>query len=236
MANLHNRNPNNRDENLNPTPPLNHYPERDPNRAVAYRDGYVHGRVSERDIQEEGLEVRDNNNAARGLLVGIALTSLVGLGLGALFFWTQREEPTPTIIVPQEQPASPSPQVQQPQQTIIERQVEQVPVPVPQQQAPAPQQDTPNVNVTVPNAGQQPVAQPERTNVNLTVPSTGQQPTGGTTVNVTPSQSSTTTQPDTSSGELVTPTQPQGQGTTGNTLGTTGSTTPANSNTGTGNP
>jgi hypothetical protein len=189
MANLHDRNSNHRDGNVDETVYLNG--NADPARASSYRDGYVHGRVAESRIEEERLEVRDNNNAARGLFIGILLTSLLGITLAALYYWNQRQQVAPAIVVPV--PTSPAPAAnQQPngQTTVIERQVEQVPqvVPVPQQPAAAPQQSAPKINVTVP---QQQAPAPK---VNVTVPSAAQQPAPrqNTTVNVTPPQSPTT--------------------------------------------
>lgn len=120
---------------------------------AAYRDGYVHGRSLEQERLEVDREVRDNDNAARGLLLGILLTGLVGLTVGATYFLSQRNQapvPNSTIVVPKSSPAP----AQSPQ--IIERD-RIVPVPVPQQQAPAP-----NVNITVPDTtgSQAPAAQP----------------------------------------------------------------------------
>ena len=109
---------------------------------AAYRDGYVHGRTVEQTRLDGTQEVRDNDNAARGLLLGTLLTGLVALTVGATYFLSQRNQtpvPNSTIVVPKSSPApSQSPQ-------IIERD-RVVPVPVPQQQAPAP-----NVNITVPS-------------------------------------------------------------------------------------
>jgi outer membrane biosynthesis protein TonB len=183
MANLHNHNPNERNHV--------HHNNVAPDKTVAYRDGYIHGRVRERHLQEDGLEVRDNNNAARGLLIGITLTSLVGLALAAAFFWYPRQQQTPAPVVvpaPSSSPVS-SPaasQGQTTQTTTIERHtVEQVPVTQPA--APASQ---PNVNVTVPQT-----APASRTDVNVNVPNPSQQPANSkssTTVNVNPAQPQTT--------------------------------------------
>jgi hypothetical protein len=200
MANLHNRNPQNREGNSNdPAPIHNHV---DPN-ATPYRDGYVHGRVNERRLNEEGLEVRDNNTAARALLIGIALTSLVGLTLGALFFWNQRQEVITPVAVPV--PAAPKPQASQSpsQTTIIERTIDrgtQV-VPAPQSPASAPQSaPAPRVNINVPS---QPAPAPKesRTNVNVTVPNSSPAPAPrqDTTVNVTPPQAPSSPKSDSSS-------------------------------------
>jgi hypothetical protein len=130
MANLHDRNSNHRDGNVDETVHLNG--NADPARATSYRDGYVHGRVAESRIEEDRLEVRDNNNAARGLFIGILLTSLLGITLAALYYWNQRQQVEPAIVVPV--PTSPAPAAnQQPnrQTTVIERQVDQVPQVVP---------------------------------------------------------------------------------------------------------
>jgi len=196
MANLRNRNHNNSDSSFNDPDYIAPEEVVEPGRATSYRDGYVHGRVSERRQQDEVLEVRDNNNAARGLLIGISLASLLGLGLAALFFWNQRPEEAPTqIIVPQAVSPSPSPQPAQTQNrtTVIERQVEKVPqVIVPQQPASAPTQSAPTkINIIVPR---QPAPPAPKTDVKITVPSATQQapaPKQETTIKVTPPQSST---------------------------------------------
>lgn len=132
----------------------------------AYRDGYVEGRVTENHYQEEVLAERDNENAGRGLLVGILLTSLAALTAGAIWYYNQRNDDVPqTIVVPNSQPApSPSPEAKR-ETTIIEK-TRDVPVPVvvPQQQAPAPQAPAPqapapDINISVPNSVTQPPAQ-----------------------------------------------------------------------------
>lgn len=79
-----------------------------------------------REIERENQIARENNNAAGGLLLGIILTSVIGLIVGAFFLTSDRNTP------------------QSPRTTIIERTREAVPVPQPQ----APQ--APDVNVTVP--------------------------------------------------------------------------------------
>lgn len=136
---------------------------------TAYRDGYVQGRSVEQHRNEVSQEIRDNDNAARGLIMGILLTGLVGLGL-ATYFLTQRNEApvNRTIVVPS---AAPSPaQSPQVRDRIIERD-RVVPVPVPQEPAPAP-----NVNITVPSpAPQAPApAAPSQTAPSQTAPSEGQ--------------------------------------------------------------
>jgi hypothetical protein len=117
---------------------------------VDYRQGYVEGRTIEQQRYEADQQIRDNDNAGRGLLLGILLTGLVALTAGAFYFLNQRDRtPTPvnrTIIVPTTAPStspspSPSPEVRE---RIIER--DRV-VPVPQESAPAP---APKINITVP--------------------------------------------------------------------------------------
>ncbi|AFZ15014.1 hypothetical protein Cri9333_4225 [Crinalium epipsammum PCC 9333] len=196
MANLRNRNDNDSNGRYNESDNIPTEEFVEPGRVTSYRDGYVHGRVLERRRQDEVLEVRDNNNAARGLLIGLSIASLLGLGLAALFFWNQRPEEAPTqIIVPQSVSPSPSPQSAETQNrtTVIERQVEKVPqVIVPQQPASAPQQSAPNINISVPR--QVAPAAPKTDVRVIPVPSAPQQapaPKQDTTVNITPPQSST---------------------------------------------
>jgi hypothetical protein len=130
-------------------------------------------------------EVRDNENAGRGLLLGILLASLVGLVLGTLYYLNRGDEaplPAPVIVVPKaNQPsATPAPtRTIEREKTIIEKIVPVQPSPVQkatpapqpspaqkatpapqpspaQKAAPAPQANqAPNINITVPNSQQQ---------------------------------------------------------------------------------
>ncbi|MGI0487310.1 hypothetical protein ACN4EK_17845 [Pantanalinema rosaneae CENA516] len=126
-------------------------------RQAAYHNGYVQGRdkgyVRGRDYERQydrDLEARDNENAGRGLLLGILLTALVAATAGAVFLLNQRDRTapsTPPIVIPR---TSPNTTQQQQQPQIRERIIERdrlVPVP----QSPAP---NPNVNITVPPATQ----------------------------------------------------------------------------------
>lgn len=64
---------------------------------LAYRDGYLHGMEQEHQSQEEmrvNQSIRDNNNAASGLLLGIAITALAGLLGGAIFLLTHQNQPS----------------------------------------------------------------------------------------------------------------------------------------------
>jgi hypothetical protein len=135
-------------------------PNVDPNQKAAYHDGYVHGRVVENSRQERHLHDRDNNNAARGLLLGILLTSLLGLLAGALYFWNERNEAADPVdpVAPAGQVVEPSvsPSPIERETTIIER---VVPIPTPQQTTP------PDVNITVPESQNQAPAQSSPTDI-----------------------------------------------------------------------
>lgn len=136
---------------------------------TSYRDGYVHGRVTEHDKQENNQIARENNNTAKGLVIGIGVTALVALGVAAMFIFSPREEQDNIIVpppveqpVPQE-PVENSVEETEPESstTIIDRTretIREVPVSVPQEQ-PASESEAPDVNVTIP---QQPA--PEVTN------------------------------------------------------------------------
>lgn len=196
MANLNN--PNNQQVPPEQEPRLNTTSNVDTDKANSYSDGYVHGRIIERRIENEDIVIRDNDNTARGLLVGIALTGLVGLGVGSFFFFSQRKPVPVPVVVPVPSPSAA--QTPKPQQTTIiqrERTIEQVPiiVPVPQPQATAPQ-PAPTVNINVP-------PQPAPT-VNINVPQQPVQsssPSPAVAPSVVPSSPTVTPGTDNSSGE-----------------------------------
>lgn len=141
-------------------------------RVIEYADGRV-----ERQIRDDRLYadpvVRDNENAARGLLVGVIAACLVGLGLIAWYFLSRDQEPNiQRIIVPQQQSPSPSPTVDQPNIniTVPSPASPQVPdvntdITIPGQQAPAaPNTDsapTINNNIEVPSPAVAPPASPD---------------------------------------------------------------------------
>jgi cell division protein FtsN len=116
--------------------------------ATSYRNGYFQGRLSEQRLSEENARIRETDGAARGLMIGILLTALTGLVVGATFLISQRNQtPTPAsspVTVPA--PASNN-QPSQNRTTVIERTTELVPVP----QEPV---VVPDVNVTVPSSSQ----------------------------------------------------------------------------------
>lgn len=172
---------------------------------AAHDQGYVQGEMAEN--HRAGVqEVRDNENAGRGLLLGILLASLAGLVLGSVYYFNRGEEaPAPTsapvIVVPKaNQPsATPAPtRIIEREKTIIEK---SVPVPVqpsPVQKAtPAPQESpaqnatptpqaspAPNTNITAPNSQQQdapaqqaaPSPSSPSNNTNTTVPNSQKEP------------------------------------------------------------
>jgi hypothetical protein len=203
----------------------------------AYRDGYVTGQVTERD-REENQIVRDNDNAARGLLLGVIATSVLGLIIGTLFFLNQREEspaPIAPIIVPNRSvapAASPSPSPTTKTETRIIERDRVVPVPAPQApapQAPAPQAPAPaaptvniapapapNVNVTVPNNPAPAPTQPQTRN-----DATSTQDTTGTTTDTAPASSNFNTGNQSGDTPATSGTDTTGTGTTG-----TGTTSP----------
>lgn len=81
------------------------------NRA-SYRDGYLHGQAVEHDIQRKNRTIRENNSAAKGLLIGIGLTAIAGL-LGATIFFLIHATSRTTIPV-DSAPASTTNQLQNP--------------------------------------------------------------------------------------------------------------------------
>ncbi len=204
-----------------------------------YRDGYTHGRIAEHRHLEDNQVVRDNNNAARGLLIGIILTSVVGLGAGLYYFLNQRNDepaPTPTTtIVPVPVPRatqSPSPA---PERTIIQRErtIERVPqvVPIPQTQAsPSPQ---PNITIQQPPSSPAPAP-----NVNITVPPSSLQQRQDNSATPQGSGDESRSQTESRDRQLPsqsTPAQPQSRNnnsTTPGSLGQTDTTTGSGSATG----
>lgn len=139
---------------------------------MAYRDGYVHGKVTEQRVDAARRAERDES-ASRGLLIGLALASLVGLIAGTLYYLNRQPEtlaPAPNpVVIPQRTETNR-------ETTIIERVPEsspandagttlQQPAPItPDVNINVPEQPAPNVNVDVP---QQPAP-----NVNITTPNT----------------------------------------------------------------
>ncbi|QLE55935.1 hypothetical protein [Nostoc sp. TCL26-01] len=119
----------------------------------SYQKGYVNGRNHEYSYQRANLAERDNENAANGLILGILLTSLVGLIAGAFWYFNQNNAPVDsTAPVETPLPASATPSISpQPQQTTIIERTREVPVVIPQQQVPPTTVPSPpQINVTVP--------------------------------------------------------------------------------------
>lgn len=165
MNNQHNHTPKNSNTNIQNGRHLNTPVETVNPDAVSYEEGYVHGRARERSLENQEQEVRSEHSAARGLLLGMALTSLVGLVVGAIFYVNHREEsPTPTPVLV---PARPAPQQPNRETTIIERNTEKIQPSAPINQeppaAPTPQQSQPDIRIIVPNSGQQSAPSPQNT-------------------------------------------------------------------------
>lgn len=135
---------------------------------VAYRDGYVQGRIVENSrpksyqIRED---VRENDATAKGLMLGVLLTAFTGLVIGSLYVLNsinEQNERNQPILFPLPSSENSQPSNSEPSNTrtntIIER--ERV-VPVPQQNSPAPAQTIeikpstivpPKVEVNVPES------------------------------------------------------------------------------------
>ncbi|MEH1871965.1 hypothetical protein [Nostoc sp.] len=172
----------------------------------SYSNGYVQGRNTERNYQQADLAERDNNNASRGLLLGIILTSLLGLIVGGVWYFNQRNDAAvdntaPVAVpVPSSSPtASASPQTKT---TIIERTREvpvPVAVPVPQQQVTPPSAPRqPNINITIPP--QQPAAEKAPSAIQPTPKATQSPTTSPTTNTVAPGTKSDTSKTTPSKG------------------------------------
>ncbi|WP_449420421.1 hypothetical protein [Phormidium nigroviride] len=168
-----------------------------PSTTAAHHKGYVEGEVAENHRKREVQKVRDNDNAARGLLLGIILASLVGLVLGTIYYLNRRDEapiPAPLIVpVPRaNQPSTPPAPTRtiEREKTIIEKIVPapqsspvQKATPAPQA-SPTSQQPAPNINITVPNSQRQDPPAPQAApapsspsnNINITVPSPQREP------------------------------------------------------------
>ena len=150
------------------------------NPSESYRDGYVEGHEENR-LHQEGYErardqqIREENSGTNGVLLGVALTALVALIFGTIFFLTQRNEtPTQTEInIPEETESSQEEPPQETETNVIERTVEktQEVVPVPEESSqPAP---APKVEINVPKPNPAP-AEPEPA-AEQTPPATNQQ-------------------------------------------------------------
>lgn len=187
---------------------------------ASYKEGYVHGRASERSVEKQHEEVRTDNIAARGLLLGVALTSLVGVVVGLLFYLSQRQEtPQPVPVI--------SPNISQPQNretTVIERTTENTQESSSINPAPptTPQNSQQNIRIVVPNTGQQQAPAPQSTTPQ-TAPTQPERPPIVDQPSVrqpntlpqsqTSTGTSTTTQPTTTN--QTSPTQLQSQTSTG---------------------
>lgn len=192
---------------------------------TSYQEGYIHGRASERSLENERQEIRDENTASRALLIGIGLTSLIGLTAGTLFFLNQNQQPeSPAPIVVPQRNAPPSPTKET---TIIERTTEiQQPPPVEQDR----QTSQPNIQITVPTSEQKPTStQPNTKPSALPEQSKNQSiPTNPTATQRNTAPQSTEVPSPTNPSSTINPTssgQPENQSSTGTTTTTQPNTT-----------
>lgn len=134
------------------------------------QQGHVAGRKVESDrLFVEEQRARDNDSAARGMLIGIVIASLLGLGVLAWYFLTQRNpEPVPQIIIPES--TSPSPQAPPPPPEVNIT----VPSTQPSQAPASPPEVDNNITIPSPQQSQAPETAPEINN-NITVPSASPQ-------------------------------------------------------------
>jgi hypothetical protein len=161
---------------------------------IAYRNGYTRGRNSDRKVTYTTPIVRDANNTANGVLLGILLASLVGIITATFFILTKQEQPAvvETPLPQQTLPQSAQPNVVQPQPvqretTVIERTTDRV-----QEVVPA---APPDVQITVPTTQPSATANPSPSSVapsQTTTPQVNSQPSVQDTqpqTNVTPTPS-----------------------------------------------
>ncbi len=73
---------------------------------LAYRDGYLHGRVEEHEVQEKNRIIRENSSAAKGLLIGIGITAIAGILGAAIFLVTHAYQNSTTPVQTAPVPAS----------------------------------------------------------------------------------------------------------------------------------
>lgn len=123
----------------------------------SYQDGYVSGRIQERNDERRNLAARENN-AGGGLVLGVMLAALATLVGGAMWYFNQTKEAENATPAPIETPVTTDKDISEPKEsnttTIIERTKEvavpvEVPVPVPQQQQPAQESQQRDININV---------------------------------------------------------------------------------------
>ncbi|MEH1792490.1 MULTISPECIES: hypothetical protein [unclassified Nostoc] len=184
----------------------------------SYQNGYVEGRNSERTYQQADLAERDEKNASGGLLLGIIVTSLLGLIIGGVWYFNQSnkaavDNTVPVLVPVPSNSSSPTPSASaspQPQTTIIERTREvpvPVAVPVPQQQVVPPAPRQPNINITIPP--QQPAAEKAPSVIQPT-PKATQSPTSNTSTLQNEGGTSTNTVTPSTKNDASKTTPPQG--------------------------
>lgn len=156
-------------------------------------DPAVEERVERARLQtDRQLQIRDNDNAARGLLMGVIATTFLGLGILAWYLFTNRQNTEVTPVVVPAQPAEPSTppdiNITLPNPPAAESPTETAPTqPTIIQTQPAPSQPLPS---TPPTSDAAPVTSPE---------STAPEPTNSAAPNESPNESPSATPAESSS-------------------------------------
>ncbi|WP_299489329.1 hypothetical protein [Acaryochloris sp. IP29b_bin.137] len=125
------------------------------------------------------LKIRDNDNAARGLLVGVIATTFLGLGILAWYILTNRQntEVTPTVVPaqPSEPSTPPDINITLPNPPAAERtEIPAAPPTIIQTQPASPQPTNPSSQETVPSSNSE-ASSPEPTG--SSAPSTSEEST-----------------------------------------------------------
>lgn len=155
-------------------------------------DPAVDARIERARLQmDRQLQIRDNDHAARGLLVGVTVTTLLGLGILAWYLLTNRQdtEVTPVVVPTQTSEPAPSPDINitLPNPPAAESTTDQ-PTIIQTQPAP-PQPAPPQPALLSPSSGTTaPTTKPEPTSPEPTNSSAPNEPTSAA-----PTESSTTT-------------------------------------------
>lgn len=127
------------------------------------------------------LKIRDNDNAARGLLVGVIATTFLGLGILAWYILTDRQdtEVTPTVVPAQPSEPSPPPDINitLPNPPAAERtETPATPPTIIQTQPASPQPANPSSQEAVPSSNPE-VSAPEPTGSSTPAASTSEEST-----------------------------------------------------------
>jgi BON domain len=113
------------------------------------KNGYIDGKLAEAHIQDVRVD-RADKNTSKGLLIGVIVTTVVGLTTGVIYFLNDLKNPQPVSVVSvPTYKTDPKPNSTPEQVKVVEKEVVkivQVPVPVPTPEAKSNQS---TVNITV---------------------------------------------------------------------------------------